>query len=146
MTPLKNIRASGILAHISSLPSPYGIGDIGYSAYAFINFLHDAGQTLWQFLPTGPTNPVFDNSPYMSTSAFAGSSLLISLELLVEDGLLRETDMLNSGFSEYQTEFSKVATFKNSCLEEAFEQFDTTDAAFLTFKKKITGYRITASL
>ncbi|MBL4902984.1 MAG: 4-alpha-glucanotransferase [Desulfocapsa sp.] len=136
MTPLKNIRASGILAHISSLPSPYGIGDIGYSAYAFMNFLQEAGQTLWQFLPTGPTNPVFDNSPYMSTSAFAGSPLLISLELLVEDGLLRETDILNSGFSQYQTEFNKVASFKNNCLEAAFKRFDTTDAAFLTFKKK----------
>ncbi|MBU1137384.1 MAG: 4-alpha-glucanotransferase, partial [Proteobacteria bacterium] len=88
MTTFLSKRASGILAHITSLPSPYGIGDIGLSAYAFLDFLHDAGQSTWQFLPTGPTNPIFDNSPYMSTSAFAGSPLLISLELLVEEKLI----------------------------------------------------------
>ncbi len=136
MKTIMNRRSSGILAHISSLPAPHGIGDIGYAAYTFMDFLHDAGQTLWQFLPTGPTNPVFDNSPYMTTSAFAGSPLLISLELLVEDGLLNETDIPATNFSEYQTEYSKVASFKNECLATAFKRFDTKNTAFLEFKKK----------
>ncbi len=135
MSTIQNKRASGILAHISSLSSPHGIGDIGYSAYAFLDFLHNAGQTLWQFLPTGPTNPIFDNSPYMSTSAFAGSPLLISLDLLVPDGLLDKHDIQNPGFSEYQVEFSKVISFKNKYLREAFTRFDTSNPAYLNFKK-----------
>jgi 4-alpha-glucanotransferase len=134
MSTFHNKRASGILAHISSLPSPHGIGDIGYSAHEFLNFLHDAGQTLWQFLPTGPTNPVFDNSPYMSTSAFAGSPLLISLDLLVIDGLLEKQTIQSPGLSEYQTEFSKVISFKNKLLREAFKKFNTNKPAFLKFK------------
>ncbi len=131
-----NKRASGILAHISSLPSPHGIGDIGVSSYNFLTFLHDSGQTLWQFLPTGPTNPVFDNSPYMSTSAFAGSPLLISLDLLVSDGLLQTTDINIPAFSEYQTAFKDVASFKNDLLSLAFNNFDraTDKSEFLQFK------------
>lgn len=138
MTTFLNQRASGILAHISSLPSPHGIGDIGYSAYEFLNFLHDAGQTLWQFLPTGPTNPVFDNSPYMSISAFAGSPLLISLDLLAEEGLIEKDDLIAPEFSEYQTLFKEVASFKNRCLLQAFKKFDTPtqNSAFLQFKQK----------
>lgn len=133
-------RASGILAHISSLSSPFGIGDIGYSAYAFLDFLQDAGQTLWQFLPTSPTNPVFDNSPYMSTSAFAGSPLLISLELLIDDGLIKKENIQSPEFSNYQTAFTKVAVFKNKYLQEAFVNFDTTAAntAFLQFRESTT--------
>jgi 4-alpha-glucanotransferase len=136
MTKQPYKRASGILAHISSLPSPHGIGDIGYSAYKFIDFLHNSGQTLWQFLPTGPTNPVFDNSPYMSTSAFAGSPLLISLDLLVEEGLLDEQIPKTAHFSEYQTDYQKVATFKSNALQLAFQQFNKNSSAFLQFKKE----------
>ena len=137
MTTFQNKRTSGILAHISSLPSPFGIGDIGYSAYDFLDFLQDAGQTLWQFLPTSPTNPVFDNSPYMSTSAFAGSPLLISIELLIEDQLLKKETIQTPEFSEYQTAFTEVAAFKNKYIQEAFKNFDTTEAntAFLKFRK-----------
>jgi len=135
MTTLLKNRASGILAHISSLPSPHGIGDIGHSAYKFLDFLKASGQTLWQFLPTGPTNPVFDNSPYMNTSAFAGSPLLISLELLVEDGLISRQSLKIPEFSEYQVDFKAVATFKSRCLQLAFKQFDINNTAFLQFKK-----------
>jgi len=135
MTTFQSTRASGILAHISSLPSPHGIGDIGYSAYSFLDFLQDAGQTLWQFLPTGPTNPVFDNSPYMSTSAFAGSPLLISIELLTEEGLLDKQSVDSLDFSEYQAKFTKVASFKNRALKEAFTHFNQTGKDFLLFKK-----------
>lgn len=133
-TPL-DTRASGILAHISSLPSPHGIGDIGHAAYSFMDYLAASGQTLWQFLPTGPTNPIFDNSPYMSTSAFAGSPLLISMELLVEKNLVSPELLENHKFSEYQVDFSKVAIFKNNILHLAFKKFDTNSTQFLTFKK-----------
>ncbi len=108
-------RSSGILAHITSLPSPFGIGDIGPSSYAFIDFLVDCGQSYWQFLPTGPTNGIFDNSPYMSTSAFAGSPLLISPELLFREGLISQSDLDNRpDFSPYSTDFNVVLDYKNT--------------------------------
>lgn len=117
-------RSSGILAHITSLPSPFGIGDIGPSSYAFVDFLVDCGQSYWQFLPTGVTNRFFDNSPYMSTSAFAGSPLLISPELLFQEGLLSRPDLNNKPvFSPYSTEFDNVRQYKGKLLDQAFQQF-----------------------
>lgn len=80
------MRSAGILLPISSLPSPCGIGTLGKSAYAFVDFLAAAGQTLWQILPVGPTG--YGDSPYQSFSAFAGNPYFIDLELLVNDGLL----------------------------------------------------------
>src|ERR1019366_1256436 len=77
-------RASGILLHPTSLPSRGGIGDFGPSAYAFVDFLASARQGLWQVLPLGPLG--YGNSPYSSTSAFAGNPLLISLERLADRG------------------------------------------------------------
>jgi 4-alpha-glucanotransferase len=79
------IRSSGILLHPTSLPGPFGIGDLGPEAYKFIDFLAAAGQSLWQVLPLGPTG--YGDSPYASYSAFAGNTLLVSPESLVEDGL-----------------------------------------------------------
>ena len=94
---MKNIisqqRRCGILAHISSLPSRYGIGDIGPASISFLDFLADAGQSCWQFRPLSPTSPAFDNSPYMSSSAFAGSPLLISPDLLVNEGLIEQQSL-----------------------------------------------------
>src|SRR4051812_20166418 len=80
-------RASGVLLHVASLPSPYGIGDLGPSAFAFIDLLHEAGQSWWQVLPLGPTG--YGNSPYQPLSTFAGNELLFSPEGLIEDGLLQ---------------------------------------------------------
>lgn len=79
-------RASGILLHISSLPSRFGIGDFGPSAYSFVDFLKSAGQKYWQILPIGP--PGYGNSPYNCLSAFAGNTAFISPELLAAEGLL----------------------------------------------------------
>src|SRR5438445_7065485 len=79
-------RASGVLLHVTSLPSPYGIGDVGPSALAWIDRLYEAGQTWWQALPLGPTG--YGNSPYQSLSSFAGNWLLISPDGLIADGLL----------------------------------------------------------
>ena len=83
------MRKSGILLHITSLPSPGGIGTLGREAYAFADFLADAGQRLWQVLPTGPTG--FGDSPYQPLSAFAGNPCLLDLGLLAEAGLLPAT-------------------------------------------------------
>lgn len=86
-------RASGVLLHPTSLPSSYGIGDLGKSAYEFIDFLEKSGQTWWQILPLGPTG--YEHSPYtMNFSAFAGNPLLICLEQLAEEGLLRREDLV----------------------------------------------------
>src|SRR5437762_14348922 len=83
---INETRSSGVLLHPTSLPSPFGIGDLGPAAYEFVDFLVAAGQALWQILPLGPTG--YGNSPYAARSAFAGNPLLISLERLVDEGLL----------------------------------------------------------
>ena len=85
------MRASGILLPISSLPSPYGIGTLGRSAYEFVDFLKEAGQKYWQVLPVGPTS--YGDSPYQSFSTFAGNPYFIDLELLAEDGLMDRADL-----------------------------------------------------
>lgn len=130
-------RASGILAHITSLPSPYGIGDMGPSSYQFLQFLKNCEQSYWQFLPTNPTNSHFDNSPYMANSAFAGNPLLISPELLCEAGYISKSDLPDQPeFSTYTTEFDKVIPFKNRLLEKAFITFQKqTPVDFETFVK-----------
>ena len=79
-------RCSGILMPLSSLPGGYGIGSMGAPAYKFVDFLADAGQTIWQILPVGPTG--YADSPYQSCSAFAGNPYFIDLDQLVKDGLL----------------------------------------------------------
>src|SRR5215475_3954674 len=83
-------RASGSLLHVTSLPSPFGIGDVGPAAIKWIDQLSDAGQSWWQALPLGPTG--YGNSPYQSLSSFAGNGLLVSPEWLIEDGLLSPSD------------------------------------------------------
>src|SRR5688572_25827996 len=100
-------RASGILLHPTSLPSRFGIGDFGPEAYAFAGFLSRSGQSLWQMLPLGPTD--YGDSPYACYSAFAGNTLLISPDLLVQDGLLTKNDVSSiPSFNEDQTDFGKV--------------------------------------
>lgn len=118
-------RSSGILAHITSLPSTYGIGDIGISSYNFIDFLVACDQSYWQFLPTGPIHRPFDYSPYMSSSAFAGSWLLLSPELLLAADLISESSLANHpDFSPYLTDYNQVEEFKKKLLHEAFSMFD----------------------
>ncbi len=117
-------RSSGILAHITSLPSPFGIGDIGPSCYTFLDFLHKSEQSYWQFLPTNPTNDHFDHSPYMANSAFAGNPLLISPQLLHRAGYISQLDLDNfPSLSPYTTEFDKVVPLKTELLEKSFISF-----------------------
>ena len=117
-------RSSGILLHITSLPGRYGIGDLGRTAYEFVDFLTRAKQHSWQFLALGPTNSGLDNSPYMSHSAFAGNPLLISPDLLLESGLLVPEDVKNIPvFSEVRVDFEKVAACKDALFKSAHAAF-----------------------
>lgn len=116
-------RASGILLHPTSLPSPYGIGDLGKAAYDFIDFLEKAGQRLWQILPLTPTG--YGNSPYSSFSAFAGQPLLISPEGLKKLGLLMEWELDTAPKSdENLVDYDMVAPWKNQILKLAFSRFE----------------------
>ena len=81
---------SGVLMHISSLPSPYGIGTMGRSAYAFADFVADSEMSVWQVLPVGPTG--YGDSPYQAFSAFAGNPYFISLDALIQEGVLTESE------------------------------------------------------
>ncbi len=115
-------RASGILLHPTSLPSKFGIGDLGETAYQFIEFLSRSGQKLWQVLPLGPTG--YGNSPYMSFSAIAGSPYLISPELLAKQHLLKEEDWADiPDFDCDRVDFKTVMPYKRKLLEMAFERF-----------------------
>src|SRR5579864_8540254 len=115
-----NYRGSGILLHVTSLPSPYGIGDLGPSAFAWIDRLHDAGQRWWQALPLGPTG--YGNSPYQSLSSFAGNDLLISPECLIADGLLRPSDF-EKRFPSNIVDYEAVIPIKHRILEKAWTYF-----------------------
>ena len=96
-----------MLLHVTSLPSPYGIGDLGPAAFTWIDRLHEAGQSWWQALPLGPTG--YRNSPYQPLSSFAGNELLISPRLLVEDRLLQESDCAGQSFSQTTVHYDAVA-------------------------------------
>jgi 4-alpha-glucanotransferase len=116
-------RSSGILLHITSLPSPYGIGDFGPEAQRFADFLKAAGQRLWQILPLNPTDTETGNSPYHTTSAFALSPWLISPELLVRDGFITEEDAPVTVCNGEKTEYREAVSVKKMILARAFERF-----------------------
>jgi 4-alpha-glucanotransferase len=114
-------RASGLLLHATSLPSPYGIGDLGSSAISWIDHLHDAGQRWWQSLPLGPTG--YGNSPYQSMSSFAGNAMLISPGSLILDGLLTAKDC-DFHFPADVVDYDAVIPFKNRLVETAWRNFE----------------------
>jgi 4-alpha-glucanotransferase len=111
-------RASGLLLHVTSLPSPYGIGDMGPAALAWIDRLADAGQSWWQSLPLGPTG--YGNSPYEPLSSFAGNDLLISPDWLIEDGLARASDCQISSSPQGEIDYNAVIPFKHRLLKTAW--------------------------
>jgi 4-alpha-glucanotransferase len=115
-------RASGLLLHVTSLPSPYGIGDVGPAALTWIDRLHDAGQSWWQSLPLGPTG--YGNSPYQSMSSFVGNELLISPDWLIEEGFLRTSDCTPPPFSQTAVDYGMVLPFKRRLLEIAWNNFN----------------------
>lgn len=118
-------RSSGILLPVFSLPGACGIGELGAPARQFVDFLKKSGQSCWQILPLGPTSPMFGNSPYMSYSAFAGSPLLISIDLLIDQNLLRHKDIPQKAWSEYSVEYGSVAACKNALLRMAWGRFQS---------------------
>lgn len=117
-------RGSGILCHISSLPSPFGVGDLGPTAYAFADFLAETRQTYWQVLPLNPTSAAKKNSPYNSMSAFAGNVLFVSPELMREDGLLPQEGFPNfpSGAQE-KLNYDEVFKFKQELFSKSYQAF-----------------------
>ncbi|MGD0965229.1 MAG: 4-alpha-glucanotransferase [Candidatus Acidiferrales bacterium] len=114
-------RASGLLLHVTSLPGPYGIGDVGPAALSWIDRLAQAGQRWWQSLPLGPTG--YGNSPYQSLSSFAGNELLISPDWLIEDELLRASDCQTGAFPQDEVVYKAVIIFKQRLLEKAWTNF-----------------------
>ena len=114
-------RASGLLLHVTSLPSVYGIGDIGPAAVAWIDRLAESGQSWWQALPLGPTG--YGNSPYQPLSSFAGNALIISPDWLIEDELLRGSDCDAPAFPLGEVDYNAVIPFKHRLLEKARANF-----------------------
>ncbi len=116
-------RSSGVLLHLSSLPGPHGVGDLGPEAYRFIDFLYAASQRWWQMLPVNPPDPL--GSPYNALSAFAGNPLFISLECLVQDGLLGgKVRALPQGPADFET----AREAKQEAFQEAFHAFERRGA------------------
>jgi len=118
---LPDYRASGVLLHVTSLPSPYGIGDMGPAAFAWVDRLHEAGQSWWQALPLGPTG--YGDSPYQALSSFAGNGLLISPELLLEAGLLDVNACKDQSFSPNAVDYGAVIQFKHRLLDQIWGNF-----------------------
>jgi 4-alpha-glucanotransferase len=116
-------RGSGILIHLTSLPSPFGIGDMGPWAYRFADFLAESKQSFWQILPLNPTDPAHNNSPYHSLSAFACNPLLISPEIMIGDDLLRKAGIETSPvFLGERVDYQTVIALKEDLFNKANER------------------------
>lgn len=129
-------RSAGILLHPTSLPGKFPIGDLGSEAYKFLDFLKEAGQTLWQVFPLGPTG--YGDSPYQCFSAFAGNPLLVSPEKLQEDGILSEDDLKNPPhFDPKKIDYGQAIDYKKGILRKAYNTFtnkaNTLEKEFLEF-------------
>ena len=114
-------RAAGVLLHVTSLPSRYGIGDVGPGAMAWIDRLHESGQRWWQALPVGPTG--YGDSPYQALSSFAGNGLLLSFDWLIEDELLRSSDCAGRTFPADRVDYAAVIAFKQGLLDTLWARF-----------------------
>ena len=135
-------RASGLLLHFTSLPSPYGIGDVGPGAVKWIDKLSEAGQSWWQALPLGPTG--YGDSPYQSLSSFAGNGLLISPDWLIEEELLEESECAPPLFAPAAVDYAAVIAFKRRLLERAWSisRLSTVRICELHLNNSVTSRRI----
>ena len=137
-------RESGILLHPTSLPGPYGIGEIGPQAYTFADTLKEMGQRLWQILPVGPTS--YGDSPYQCLSTFAGNPLWISFDLLMQDGLLLKEDLTDyPAFSDDRVDFGPVILARMDVLDTVCRHFADraslqTQQACEAFCRKNSGW------
>ncbi|SFG80375.1 4-alpha-glucanotransferase [Halopelagius inordinatus] len=149
-------RQSGVFMHLTSLPGPHGVGDLGDGARTFVDWLDSAEQSLWQFCPLGPTSSVLGNSPYQSYSAFAGNPLLVSLERLRERGYLTDDDVEPvPDFSDHEVEYERVGDYKREKLRAAYDRFESEASddereAFERFREResswLSGYALFMSL
>lgn len=136
---MKLDRSSGILLHISCLPGKFGIGDIGPEAYKFIDMLVETKQKLWQILPITPTD---NHSPYSAVSAFAGNTLLISPELMLDAGLISKKDLANvPDFADNKVDFFAVENFKNDIFKMAFDKFQNKTNNKKSFERFCTNHK-----
>ncbi|MBX7244096.1 MAG: 4-alpha-glucanotransferase [Candidatus Sumerlaeaceae bacterium] len=110
-------RLAGLLLHPTSLPGPYGIGDLGPAAYRFLDWLQAADMAYWQVLPLGPTS--YGDSPYQCFSAFAGNPMLVSPELLVNDGILTAHEIVPPAFPETAVDYGWVIFWKTDLFKRA---------------------------
>ena len=134
---MKMQRSAGILLPISSLPSPYGIGCFSQEAYNFVDWLKEAGQTYWQILPLGVTS--YGDSPYQSFSAFAGNPYFISLDALVEEGVLTAAECKKANFGRKADDinYSRLYTERGRLLRLAYSRSDIGhNEAFTAFCEK----------
>ncbi|GLU52105.1 malto-oligosyltrehalose synthase [Dyadobacter frigoris] len=130
---IRNERSAGVLMHISSLASPFGIGDLGREAFAFADFLNRTKQRFWQLLPLNPTEAAQGNSPYSALSSRAGNPTLISPELLKAEGLLEGTDLSMYELpQDGKTDYEKTEKLKLEILEKAYAGFTTSKEALPT--------------
>ena len=115
-------RAAGLFLHVTSLPGPYGVGDLGPAAHGFLEFLAEAGLHFWQVLPVSPTAPALGNSPYSAYSAFAGHELLVSPDLMVEEGWITgaEADSARVPGDPRRADFGAASATKGRLLDLAF--------------------------
>ncbi len=122
------MRGSGILMHITSLPSPYGIGTMGEESYKFVDFLKKAGQQYWQILPLTPTG--YGDSPYQSCSTYAGNHYLIDLDMLVKQGLLKTEEITSCawGQDENRADFGLLYCSRLNVLRKAYDRFQDMEA------------------
>ncbi len=114
-------RSAGVLLHVTSLPGPHGIGDLGPDAFRFVDWLKSAGQRTWQVLPNTPVGAGF--SPYQSASAFAGSPLMVALEPLMDAGWLAEVELPTTGFRAHQVDYATVEPWRLARLRAACAGF-----------------------
>ena len=136
-----NERAAGILMPITSLPSEYGIGCFSKSAYDFVDWLKEAGQSYWQILPLGPTS--YGDSPYQSFSTFAGNPYFISLKALVEEGVLTKEDCekVNWGKRADSVDYEKIYKGRYKLLRKAYENSNISENQDFFQKFDITLFR-----
>ena len=131
-------RASGVLLHPTSLPGPFGIGDIGPEAFRWVSYLASTGCSLWQILPLGPTG--YGDSPYQCFSAFAGNPFLISPEILLAEDLLHPDDVIEAtGFKVDRIDFGELIPYKLGILDRAFIRFEKSASRQL--KKEFDSFK-----
>jgi 4-alpha-glucanotransferase len=126
-------RSSGVLLHVTSLPGPYGIGDLGSAATAWVDWVAQAGCRYWQLLPLGPTG--YADSPYASFSSFAGNPYLVSPDLLVADGLLEPDDIGTPGFGSAAVDYGQIIPWKIKLLDVAYTRLSgSLHTEFVAFR------------